>query len=228
MPRKARENTLHGFRLAVEAGADGIELDVHATSDGVVVVHHDARLAPTRPSTPAAAGTGAPPGLALARHTLDALRTAAPYDLPTLREALAAVPPHVTLYVEVKGDGIEPLVAAVLRGVEGRCAVHAFDHRVAGRMRALLPSIRTGILSSSYLLRPGRALHEAGARDYWQWWELIDEPLVRDVHAAGGRVVAWTVNDPHAVRQLAAWGVDAICTDIPDEVGDVARGRKRG
>ena len=48
MPRRLRENTLPSFAAALAAGADGIELDVHATSDGVVVVHHDAvsRAAP--------------------------------------------------------------------------------------------------------------------------------------------------------------------------------------
>lgn len=227
MPRKARENTLAGFQLALKAGVDGLELDVHATADGVVVVHHDPRLAPSPPPPGGAVGPGGPRALPIAGHPLDVLRENAPYELPTLRDVLTLVPPAVTLYVEVKARGIEALVADVLRGHEGRCAVHAFDHRVAGRMRALLPTLPTGLLSSSYLLHPGRSLQEAGARDYWPWWESIDTPLVQAIHAEGGRVVAWTVNEADAVRHLAALGVDAICTDVPDEVGDVARGRTR-
>jgi glycerophosphoryl diester phosphodiesterase len=228
MPRKTRENTLAGFGLAVEAGVDGIELDVHATRDGVVVVHHDPRLTPpTLPAGSAAGGVG-PQGLVIADHTLDELRQYARYELPTLRETLTVVAPSVTLYVEVKGRDIEPLVADLLRGHGRRCAVHAFDHRVSLRMHALLPDVPTGILSSSYLLHPGPVLCDVGARDYWQWWESIDASLVREVHASRGRVVAWTVNDARAVRHLAALGVDAICTDVPDEVGDVARAPVEG
>lgn len=52
---------------------------------------------------------------------------------------------------------------------------------------------------------------------------MIDATLVERVHDAGGRVIAWTVNAPHAVERLAALGVDAICTDIPDRLAPVAR-----
>jgi glycerophosphoryl diester phosphodiesterase len=228
MPRKARENTLAGFRLAVAAGVDAIELDVHATSDGIVVVHHDAQLAPRADPAAEATGAAVSPGLAIAARTLGALRQQAPYELATLREVLAEVPDRVRLYVEVKGRGIEPLVAALLHGHESRCAVHSFDHRVPPRVCALAPGLASGILSASYLMHPERALLETGARDYWQWWEMIDEALVDDVHAAGGRVIAWTVNDTEAVRRLAALGVDGVCTDVPDVVGAVARARARG
>jgi glycerophosphoryl diester phosphodiesterase len=51
------------------------------------------------------------------------------------------------------------------------------------------------------------------ARDLWQGAELIDRPLVDAVHARGGRIVAWTVDDPSTMRRLAALGVDAICTN---------------
>lgn len=228
MPRKARENTLDGFRLALDAGVDGIELDVHATADGVVVVHHDPHLHPTPDGRHGAGPTDESAGLAIATHSLAALRGAASYELPTLREVLTLVGSQATVYVEVKGDGIEPLVAELLRDVAGARAVHSFDHRVSGRMRALLPTLPTGILSASYLLHPGRALREADARDYWQRWEFIDSALVRDVHEAGGRVVAWTVNASDDIERLAALGVDAICTDVADEVRHVARARVRG
>jgi glycerophosphoryl diester phosphodiesterase len=51
------------------------------------------------------------------------------------------------------------------------------------------------------------------ARDLWQLVEYIDESLIREVHADGGRVIAWTANDPVLVERLAAWGVDALCSD---------------
>jgi glycerophosphoryl diester phosphodiesterase len=58
-------------------------------------------------------------------------------------------------------------------------------------------------------------MQAAGARDLWQHWTVVDAALVDAVHAAGGRVVVWTVNDVDAARDLAALGVDGICTDVP-------------
>lgn len=219
MPRKARENTLAAFQLAIAAGADGIELDVHATRDGVIVVRHDALLPPA-PGAPAGSH-----GPAIAACTFSELRGEglAEADIPSLEEVLLLTNDRVTLYVEIKAPGIERGVAELLSGHEHRAAVHSFDHRVAGRVHALSPTLATGLLSSSYLLSPGRILREAAARDYWQWWEMIDHHLVADVHAVGGRVVAWTVNTPDAIRRLATLGVDAICTDVTDEVGAIAR-----
>ena len=219
LPRKARENTLAGFELALAAGADGIELDVHATRDGLVVVHHDATLAP-----PAGAPTGTS-GPAIATLTLAELRVAASGndEIPTLAETLACVGDRAVLYVELKGSGIEQAVLAELAAHHTTAAVHSFDHRVSRHVRRLAPTMPTGILSASYLLEPGRALHLATARDYWEWWEMIDEALVGAVHAAGGRVIAWTVNSTEGVRRLAALDVDAVCTDEADVIVPLVR-----
>lgn len=218
MPRQAPENTLAGFALAIEAGVDGIELDVHATRDGTVVVHHDPRLWQPESAT----GRMGP---AIATLTLDELRLATPgaSAVPTLDETLALVRGRAVVYVEVKAPRIEDAVVGCIARHQTPAAVHSFDHRVSLRVRELAPHLYTGILSASYLLEPERALRAAAARDYWQWWEMIDAPLVTRVHDAGGRVVAWTVNAPHAVERLAALGVDAICTDIPDRLAPVAR-----
>lgn len=220
MPRKSRENTLAGFALAVTAGADAIELDVHATRDGVVVVHHDACLAPSPGSLPQDDGTP------LASLTFDDLRhrTFHGGEIPTLDEALACIDGRVFTYVEVKGAGIEPLVLAELDRHEAPAAVHSFDHRIALRCRELAPDRATGILSASYVLEPERELRSAKARDYWQSAELIDATLVERVHRAGGRVLAWTVNSVADAVRLRALGVDAVCTDVVDEIGPALQG----
>jgi glycerophosphoryl diester phosphodiesterase len=74
------------------------------------------------------------------------------------------------------------------------------------------------VLQTSYPIDPLRPMRDAGARDLWQQWELIDEALVRLVHDDGRRIVAWTVNDGDVARRLIAWGVDGICTDIPGQM----------
>jgi glycerophosphoryl diester phosphodiesterase len=212
-PREHTENTLASFARAVALGADAVELDVHATRDGVVVVHHD-----PVPRARRADGSPEPRPIAeLSAAEVAALRFSDGSAVPTLDELLALLGRRATAYVEVKGRGVEDAVLEVLARHPTPAAVHGFDHRAVRRAGAARPGLRTGVLLSSYLLDVAAVLRGAGARDLWQEWGWIDRPLVDAVHGAGGRVIAWTVNDPDAVRALAALGVDAICTDVPGE-----------
>jgi glycerophosphoryl diester phosphodiesterase len=115
----------------------------------------------------------------------------------------------------VKAPAIEPAVVSAIRNSGKQCAVHSFDHRISRRVHDLDPTIPVGILQTSYPVDPLRPLHDAGARDLWQHWELIDETLIDRVRKDGGRVIAWTVNDPVLARRLLGWGVDGLCTDVP-------------
>ena len=90
--------------------------------------------------------------------------------------------------------------------------------RIPVEVRALSPGLSIGLLSASYPLDVRAMLLPAAAESWWQHVELIDEALVHDVHAAGARLIAWTVNDPAQARELASWGVDALCTDSPGEI----------
>jgi glycerophosphoryl diester phosphodiesterase len=208
-PRDHPENSLPGFAHALALGVDGIELDVHLTRDGVPVVHHDPELPP-----------GAAPlaGRSIASLTLDELRAyelAPGVPVPTLGEARTLADGRATLYVEVKARDAGHVVADVLAGGGHRTPVHSFDHRLARGVRQRAPAIPVGILSVSYLVDTVAAMRAAEARDLWQHWSMIDAPLVDAVHAAGGRVIAWTVNDPATARTLTALGVDGLCSDVP-------------
>ena len=209
--REKIENTLPAFARAAELGADGIELDVHATRNGIVVVHHDSVPGGT-PEDPALAG------VPIERLTLKELRkiSLAPNTgIPTLAQVLRTVRAPVRMYIEIKGRGIEGAVVETIRASPEpeRCAVHGFDHRVVPRVRDLAPEIPGGVLSASYLIDPVHALLAAGARDYWIWWEHVDQALCDAVHAANGRVIVWTVNDPATAVALASLRVDGLCTD---------------
>jgi glycerophosphoryl diester phosphodiesterase len=208
-PRARRENTLPSFERAFAEGADAVELDVHATRDGIVVIHHDA-------VTNSRLGEQGPK-IAIADSTSEVIRSV-PIDggsIPTLAELLALAPRTTTIYVEVKAPAIEPAVVSAIRNSGKQCAVHSFDHRISRRVHDLDPTIPVGILQTSYPVDPLRPLHDAGARDLWQHWELIDETLIDRVRKDGGRVIAWTVNDPVLARRLLGWGVDGLCTDVP-------------
>ena len=198
--RELAENTIPAFQRAVERGANAIELDVHATQDGVVVVHHDPDLA-------------LPMAAAKSRIAdLEWSDLAQRGNVPRLRDVLDVMPEHVTVYVEIKGLAIERLVAAVIGG-SGRCAVHSFDHSAIATMRAVAPEIPRGILFDHYPADVESSMRFAGARDVWPEWQLIDARLVSTVHGAGGRVIAWTVNNREEARRLIALGVDGVCTD---------------
>lgn len=201
-PAHLPENTLAGFTHAFDAGADAVELDVHATRDGVVVVHHDDRLAD---------------GRRIADHAWAELRPATPGadPIPSLEEVLAAVEGRGAVFVEIKGRAIEAEVVRVIQRSAARCAVHAFDHRSALAVRRLAPELPTGVLLSSYVVDVVAVLRAARSRTLWQHWSQIDEPLVRAVRSIGGVVVAWTVNDVAVARDLLALGVSGLCSDDP-------------
>ena len=205
------ENTLDAFAAAVATGADGIELDVRASADNVLVVHHDSVLSPQ---------SGFGPSSTIRSLRFAELRNeiVGGENVPTLDEVLRLIAGTVKVYVEVKAPDIEAVVCQALSGRESWCALHSFDHRIIAKAHDLAPIVPRGVLLSSYLVDPLGPLRDTSARDLWQQWELIDSELIGRVHAYGSRVIAWTVDDMDAARSLIAWGVDAICTDRCDEM----------
>lgn len=206
--REFAENTIPAFRRAFERGADGVELDVHATRDGVVVVHHDptVRLDPRHGSAAIASLTWA---------ELERVDLGGGARIPRLDEALVTAPAGATVYVEIKGAGIEHRVAEVILAASARCAVHSFDHAAVRRMREIAPDVPRGVLfeRSVPLADLAELVRNTGARDVWPEWKLIDERMVESVHELGGRVLAWTVNATEVAASLAAMGVDGVCGD---------------
>jgi glycerophosphoryl diester phosphodiesterase len=204
--RERPENTVAAFVRAAELGADGVELDVHLTADGVLVVHHDP------------VPHGAPPGGLANRDirtlTLGELAAFQVHGepIPTLAAVLEAVPRDLTVYCELKGAGTAPEAVRMLAGRAG-AAVHAFDHRQVAEAGRRLPSLARGVLEASYHIDPTASLRSVGARDLWQAAELIDADLVNAVHSSGGRVIAWTVDAASEMQRLAGLGVDGLCTN---------------
>jgi glycerophosphoryl diester phosphodiesterase len=197
--REFPENTLSSFHRAFELGADAVELDVHGTQDGVIVVHHDPTLGRHGPAIRELTWAE------LAQHT--------EVPVPRLRDVLEAIPASATVYVEIKALGIEHAVSETLASVPVRCAVHSFDHATIVRMREIAPKVARGVLFDGSLTALNDVLSRSAARDVWPQWKLIDQGLVNRVHARGCRVIAWTVNTREEARRLAALGVDGICSD---------------
>lgn len=197
MPTLASENTLRSFELALAYGAQGIELDVHGTADGALVVHHDPAL---------------PSGTELARTLLSDLKAQAP-DLPTLGEVCAMVGGRAELFVEIKGAHIEEAVQKALDQYDGRAAIHSFDHDLIHRLAMTGTHRRLGILVEALPQDALHAMARTGALDLWPHHSVVSIGLVTQVHAFGGRVIPWTVNAAEDVERMRAMRVDGICTD---------------
>jgi glycerophosphoryl diester phosphodiesterase len=214
--RRARENTVAAFGLARELGADGVELDVRRTRDGVLVVSHDPQVDDF--------------GL-LVEHPFAELRAAVP-GVPTLEEAFDALDGMI-VNVEIKCFPTEPdadperLVARGVvglldrRGVHDRVIVSSFELDAVDVVRALDARVVTGWLTSG--LAPATSLPIAVARGHA--WLNPDRAsmrgaaaaaAVRDAAEQGVRLDVWTVDDPDEIVALAAAGVDAIITNVPD------------
>jgi glycerophosphoryl diester phosphodiesterase len=213
----APENTVEAFVAAARLGADGVELDVHRTGDGALVVHHDAD----------AHGVGV-----LAERGLAEIRAVRP-DIPTLEEALEACA-GMLVNIEVKNlpgdadydatDGAAATVVELLAGRSRRddVLVSSFNLESANRVRALDASIPTGFLTLVGL-DPVDGVEVAHAHghgavhpDVRSLVGLVADATMARAHELGMTVNVWTVNGEDEMRRLAAAGVDAIITDVPD------------
>jgi glycerophosphoryl diester phosphodiesterase len=181
---------------------------VHATRDGVVVVHHDPAVHARHPTLPARKAIAE-----LSVAELEQFPLADGTSIPSLSEALDLVGDRAIVYVEIKARDIEPLVTRCIRESVATCAVHSFDHRIVRIVKSILPAIRTGVLEVSRHIDPAASLLAAAAKDLWQEVDSIDEDLVTRVHSVGARVIAWTANDPSHWERLYSIGVDGLCTD---------------
>ncbi len=201
------ENSLAAFRAAGRLGADGVELDIHATQDGALVVHHDATIAGLHIPTASA-------------DQVRAQRLPNGEPPPLLDEALAAVDARLRVYVEVKTLPVTcdaRLFAALDAGPHpAGYAVHSFDHRLVARLGRARPTLPRGVLSASYPIRPLVPLADAGAVAFWQERSLVDIDLSAMLHLAGAQLIVWTVDEPSEMRRLAGLGADALCTNRPD------------
>lgn len=205
----AWENSPTAFRLARDLGADGVELDVHATGDGALVVHHD-------PDVPGIGTIGATTLAALQHHRLPNGE-----PIPTLAATLALLE-GLDVWVEVKAlppRADAELLATLASGpTPARYAVHSFDHRIIRRLRDQAPALRLGALQVARPVDALAAARAAGATTLWQERHLVDAELVGAAHRAGMQVIVWTVDDPAEIARLAALGVDGICGNYPDRI----------
>lgn len=225
----APENTMASFEQAVKFGVDMIELDVHGSKDGNLIVIHDSSTART--------ARGNPQG-AVADLTLGELKKLdagvwkgsgfAGECIPTLDEVLAAFKGRAMILVELKTRGIEQKVAQAVReaGMQDCVVLQSFDAESVRIMCELLPETLAGVLyRDTWILDPagrGRRIaeqaREVGASFAGMNVGAISAELVKALKNGGIDVFAWTADDDWVFEHLIKAGVDGIITNYPERL----------
>lgn len=207
-PRAHRENTLLSFQAALDAGLDGVELDVRRCADGALVVHHDEKLFD---------------GRRIADLTLAQL---APHPVATLGEVCAwAADTGAYLNVEVKyertlpDDRVRGSAELLGRfGLTGRAIVSSFNPLLLAALRNVAPQIERGLLFD----RAPRVLPLIAARlrvaALHPHRSLVTPELMDLARKQAWRVNVWTVNDAAEGRRLLDLGASGLIGDFPGEL----------
>ena len=213
---RAEDNTLEAYLLAVEAGADGIELDVRRTADGVLVMNHDDR----RP--------GFPP---IVEMTFSDIRSQLP-SMPTFTETLASIPRHVWLNVEIKNfpseadfDEERAMARAVIETIArhdslDRILLSSFDPATMQRAAEVDPRLlRAQLVRLPYDVDTAiaAALSQGAHAVNPELAHLTDDPaaIVERIHSAGLKAIVWRVNAPQDIAMVFNAGADGVVTDDP-------------
>lgn len=212
----APENTLVAFAAAEAAGADGIELDVHLSRDGVPVVIHDERVERTTD------GRGAVAELRLAElRRLDAGSWFSPFfsgePIPVLDEVLDWADDRLRLNIEIKDVRVgRALLDLLPRYPRARVLVSSFDHRLLAELRRRDGNLPLGFLYEDDGWR--RVLRRAlacGAESLHPREDHVHRPLLAACKGHGLAVYPWTVDDPGRIRALRRLGIDGFFTNDP-------------
>jgi glycerophosphoryl diester phosphodiesterase len=189
--RQIPENTLASFELCLRHGCDGFEFDVRRSADGQAVICHDAAVG----------------GMEIADTPSETL------PLPVLEDVLRQFAHRAFLDIELKVAGLEVQTVGALREhpPQKGYVVSSFLPGALTAIQDLEPAIPLGILceTQDHL----RCWRDTPAEWVIPQFALVDGQLVELVHAAGKKIMVWTVNRAERMREFAAWGVDGVISD---------------
>ncbi|MGB3798945.1 MAG: glycerophosphodiester phosphodiesterase family protein [Lewinella sp.] len=217
----ALENSLAAFRSAVELRADMIELDVFTLKDGQVVCFHDGDLQRLT-------GTEGK----IADYTLAELNQLTLTDgsrIPLLSTAMQVMDKQLRLNIELKGPGTaEPTYRIIQQYIRDHgwkiedFHISSFRHDELTKMRALDSRIEIGILPHGSPVAAMEVGNELGAASINAHLGSLNPETVAQMHGAGFKIYAWTVNSPADIRRLLDLGIDGYITNYPDRVARIA------
>ena len=227
---KYPENTMLAFQKALEAGAEGIEFDVHLTKDGQLVIIHDELLDRTTDGK----------GLVV-EHTLEELRRldasaefAGVYgknQIPTLEEYFRLIEGRefftnielktgIIWYPEIEKKVLEVIDCF---GRRGDTVISSFNHFSVLRMKELAPDIVCGFLEESRIIAPAAYCQRHGIECWHPLCYDMTEDVVRELKAANITINAWTVNRREDMEDMLRKGIDGVITNFPDRFLEIRK-----
>lgn len=216
----APENTIAAFKLALEMGADGIELDVHMTADARIVVIHDDTVDRT------SNGTGRVADFTCQElKKLDFSAGMEQYRgarIPTLKEVYGLLKnTNTTVNVEIKSHDTaicEKLIALAREmGMEGRVSYTCFDHYMLLALRKIDPDCAIAPLYAAQIVDPWAYANYLQAEAVHPCKHMLQHPeLITECLRNGIDVNLWTLDTPEEIMAAAQYGASAVITNRPD------------
>lgn len=220
---KYPENTMIAFEKAIEAGADGIELDVQLTKDGEVVIIHDESIDRTTDGK----------GLVVSFTCEELKKYDASYtyrgqmgfnSIPTLREYFELVKDtNIITNIELKTGvneyhGIEQKVWDLIKeyNLTDRIIISSFNHYTILRMKAIASELVYGLLTETWYVDAGKYTHNLGVQCYHPQFANMTKEIVKEIKSHGVQINAWTVNKEETMRDLIEKGIDGIIGNFPE------------
>lgn len=217
----APENTLAAFRASLQAGVDGVELDIQRCASGELVVFHDEDIGRTTD------GVGLVKDISYPE--LKRVGAGSWFDpafkneyVPLLQEVLDLVAGQLVINIEIKNTpieypGIEEDLLDLLSGYDygDKIIISSFDHQVLRNIHSHDASWRLAILGNNLFAGLAEYAQKVGAHDWNPQFGCLRPEVVAEAHAAGLQVNPWTVNEKRHWSQALQMSVDSIITDDP-------------
>ena len=205
------ENTLISFQKAIDLKVDGIELDVHLSSDGEIIVIHDETIDRTTN------------GKGFVNHfTASELKK---YEIPKLIEVLELVNRNCFVNIELKGIGTaRPVVELIAHYIsEKNCnytdfLVSSFDWKMLEEVQLLNPKIRIGVLTEESIKDALAFAKKINAFSIHPDYALLSKVNVTLMQENGFEVFSWTVNSIEDIQKIKSFNVNGIISDFPDRI----------
>ncbi|WP_366185205.1 glycerophosphodiester phosphodiesterase family protein [Flavobacterium ovatum] len=211
------ENTLLSFQKALDLGVDGIELDVHLSADGVLVVIHDETVDRTTD------GKGLVADLTL--EQLQHFRTNKNQIIPNLKEVLDLVNRRCFVNIELKGKGTtKPAVEMIQDYITNKnwsysdFIVSSFGWEMLSETAELNPKIPIAVLTETTIEDALAFAKKIKAKAINPDFQLLKTDTTSKLQKAGFQVFPWTVNEVEDIKTIQNYGVDGIISDFPDRI----------
>ncbi|WP_370570280.1 glycerophosphodiester phosphodiesterase [Paenibacillus sp. JCM 10914] len=218
---EAPENTLASFQLGLDQGCDGIELDIHLSKDGQLIVCHDNTIDRTTD------GTGKIREMTAAE--LKQVDAGSWFDekyagerIPLLEEVFERVPPDIMINIEIKdtsGHALEPVLLDLMKRMNriDNVVISSFDHQTLVHLKRLDERVKIGLLYDCKPVRHARMAAITGVDVYSLHpnFNRLDQADTRDAVEEGLQVYAYTINHELSIAKAIEYGVSGIITDYP-------------